>query len=129
MSNHPALPPHYNHQPGRATWKAPAYATNAITRDDRPGNRKAITPHHPCSWRWMRYGTFDTVFAAWTGLARVWLWRDGQDTALFYREGQAPAAVEKALAKAVEEQVAIERACGRPVGETPLLMAAQERKK
>lgn len=115
--NIPPLPAHY-YQPGKTTWSAKPYCTNAISAPDKEGNRTPLDVDATDETALTNYGSFFTFVWAGSGAVRAWLCRLGLDTALWYQEGNA-ASVRKALVRAVEAQTAIEKAYGRVVLPAP----------
>lgn len=124
--NTPRLPAHFR-QPGKTTWNAADYATNAIEQHDKQGRRTALSLDACSAWQWYDHGAFQTCIATGTQ-THAWLWRDGADEALFYHAGVSYSAVEKRLDKAVEEQKAIDTAHGRLVLDAPVALGWKERK-
>lgn len=115
--NIPRLPAHFR-QPGKTEWQAAAYCTNAITEPDRAGNRQPLPVDLTDEAALTNHGSFQTFEWRGAGLWRVWLYKPGLDTALFYKEGNG--SVRKALGRAVEAQKTIETAHGRHLLKEPI---------
>lgn len=124
--NTPRLPGHFR-QPGKTTWNAADYATNAIEQHDKQGRRIALSLPDCRDWSWADHGSFQTCIATGTQ-THAWLWRAGAGEALFYHAGLSFDAVERRLDKAVAEQKTIDTAHGRPVLDAPVALGWKERK-
>lgn len=113
----PPLPPHY-YQPGKSAFDAAPYCTNAITAPDRPGNRLPLPTLKEAEIT--HCGSFQALICGFSTCWRAWIWRDGADVALWYREIKSESALRRSMEQAIDEQLAIDgaRGFGAARGET-----------
>lgn len=102
------LPAHL-YQQGKTLWSSAPYATSAIATADERGNRIPLS--EPTTSELSDYGAFQTYWWSDGRVCRAWIYREGADTALWYKEA-SKGALRRALNKAVAVQVEVEKARG-----------------